>query len=117
MNIEDLKNVVIHCPTKKDAIKCCEFANKLHFHWNGGESFIDNNNWDYFEKDTCDGDINELIRQLKDLNPLLTETEIDELAKLKTTELEKKTPKLITWQDWSWPCAEGDYCKFIGYVF
>ena len=64
---------------------------------------------------TCDGDIKELIRQLKDLNPLLTETEVNELATLKTTELEKKTPKLVTWQDWSWPCADGDYCKFIGY--
>jgi hypothetical protein len=21
----------------------------------------------------------------------------------------------VSWQDWVWPCAEGDYCRFIGY--
>lgn len=64
---------------------------------------------------TCDGDISELKRQLKILNPTLTELQIDETAKQKTTELEKTTPHLVTWQDWQWPCADGDYCKFIGY--
>ncbi len=53
MNIKDLKKVVIHCPTEKDAIKCCKFANKLHFTWKDGNSFIDDNKWAYFEKDTC----------------------------------------------------------------
>jgi len=64
---------------------------------------------------TCDGDITELKRQLKELHPSLTHSEIDELAKEKTSELEKTTPHLVSWQDWSWPCADGDYCKFIGY--
>ena len=27
----------------------------------------------------------------------------------------KTTPQVISWQDWPWPCAEGDYCTFIGY--
>jgi len=30
-------------------------------------------------------------------------------------ELEKKTLHIISWQDWSWPCSDGEYCKFIGY--
>ncbi len=64
---------------------------------------------------TCSGDIAELERQLKTLNPSLSENEIKDLADKKTTELEKTTPHLVTWQDWAWPCADGDYCKFIGY--
>ena len=64
---------------------------------------------------TCEGDIKSLVGQLKQLNPLLTDKEIQEIAKQKTTELEKTTPHLITWQDWSWPSSDGDYCKFIGY--
>jgi len=64
---------------------------------------------------TCVGDISELKRQIKDLNPTLTDLEIESLAKQKTTELEKTTPLLVSWQDWSWPCSDGDYCRFIGY--
>ena len=52
---------------------------------------------------------------MKQLNPLSTDIDLQEIAKQKTSELEKTTPKLITWQDWSWPCSDGDYCKFIGY--
>lgn len=64
---------------------------------------------------TCDGDIKKLVEQLKQLNPNLTDNEIQDIANEKTIELEKTTPSLITWQDWSWPCLEGDYCKFIGF--
>jgi uncharacterized protein CbrC (UPF0167 family) len=64
---------------------------------------------------TNTGDINELKRQLKTLNPNLTDKEIEAIAKEKTEEFEKTTPHLITWQDWDWPCSEGDYCKFIGF--
>lgn len=64
---------------------------------------------------TCEGDIFELKRQIKNKNQNLSDEEIHELALLKTEELETTTPELITWQDWSWPCSEGDYCKFIGY--
>ena len=64
---------------------------------------------------TCNGDIEELKQQLKNLNPTLTDTEIENIAQQKTTELEKTTPHLVTWQDWDWPCADGDYCKFIGF--
>ena len=70
-----------------------------------------------YEKDitTCNADIGELKIQLKALNKNGTDAEIDNMAFLKTNELEKTTPPLITWQDWDWPCAEGDYCQFIGY--
>ena len=64
---------------------------------------------------TCDGDIKELKRQLKKINPTLTEIEVEELARQKTQVLEKTTPYLVAWQEWNWPCADGDYCKFIGY--
>jgi uncharacterized protein CbrC (UPF0167 family) len=64
---------------------------------------------------TCYGDIKKLVGQLKQANPSLTDVEIQEIANQKTIELQTTTPHLITWQDWNWPCADGDYCKFIGY--
>ncbi|MBA4849545.1 CbrC family protein [Emticicia sp. BO119] len=64
---------------------------------------------------TCQGDIEELKGQLKWMNPSLDNEEIHRVAIQKTFELEKTTPHLIKWQDWNWPCADGDYCKFIGY--
>ncbi|EDM37870.1 hypothetical protein PBAL39_15634 [Pedobacter sp. BAL39] len=64
---------------------------------------------------TCDGDLKNLKGQLRELHPNLTDEEIHQIAGQKSFELEKTTPHLITWQDWSWPCADGDYCKFIGY--
>ena len=64
---------------------------------------------------TCNGDISELKQHLKKANTALSDQEIDKIALEKTNELEKTTPPLITWQDWDWPAAEGDYCKFIGY--
>lgn len=64
---------------------------------------------------TCNGDIEKLKRQLKALNPTFDDLEIESIAQQKTTELEKITPYLITWQDWLWPCVDGDYCKFIGF--
>ncbi|WP_428661045.1 CbrC family protein [Runella sp.] len=64
---------------------------------------------------TCEGDTEELSRQLKTLSPALASNEIADIVREKTEELEKTTPQLISWQDWNWPCADGDYCSFIGY--
>lgn len=64
---------------------------------------------------TCDGDISELKRQLKEIHPSYSDIEINSLAIEMTNELVKTTPHLVTWQDWPWPCADGDYCTFIGY--
>ncbi|WP_138995268.1 CbrC family protein [Larkinella sp. C7] len=70
-----------------------------------------------YERDsyTCQGDVAELKRQLKSLHPALSKAELDDLADQKTLELEKTTPHLVTWQDWEWPCADGEYARFIGY--
>ena len=64
---------------------------------------------------TCIGDSENLVEQLTQLNPGLTADEIQAIAKQKTIELENTNPSLVTWQEWPWPCADGDYCKFIGY--
>ncbi len=64
---------------------------------------------------TCEGDITELIRQIQVLHPGWPVTQVEKLAAEKTEELEKTTPPIISWQDWPWPCADGDYCTFIGY--
>lgn len=68
-----------------------------------------------FSVTTCEGDILNLKKQIKELNPNLSGNDIDKIAKEKTNELETTTPNLVTWQDWFWPCADGDYCKFIGF--
>ena len=64
---------------------------------------------------TVEGDYEELIKQLTHLHPDLSKEEIEKLADEKTNELEKTTPPLVTYEDWVWPCIEGDYCRFIGY--
>ncbi len=64
---------------------------------------------------TCEGDRVGLTQQLKSLHPTRTEAEISKMVEEKTTVLEKTTPYLLTWQDGVWPCADGDYCVFIGY--
>ena len=64
---------------------------------------------------TCNGDIDGLRRQLKEIHPDMSSTEIEPLILGKTSLLERTTPPLITWQDWEWPCADGDYCRFIGF--
>lgn len=64
---------------------------------------------------TCSGDTVELKRQIKELYPNLTDKEVEQQVKVKTEELEKTTPHLVTWQDWDWPCADGDYCQFKGF--
>lgn len=64
---------------------------------------------------TCEGDIEELRHQLRTLHPEWSDEQIESVATEKTFALEKTTPHLVSWQDWPWPCADGDYCRFIGY--
>lgn len=64
---------------------------------------------------TCEGDVEELRSQVKGIHPEWRDIEIEDEVARKTSVLEKTTPHLVTWQDWEWPCVDGDYCKFIGY--
>lgn len=64
---------------------------------------------------TCEGDTKALEEQIKSLNPAMPDEAVKQLVRQKTAELEKTTPYLVTWQDWRWPCADGDYCVFIGF--
>ncbi|MGC4039132.1 MAG: CbrC family protein [Chitinophagaceae bacterium] len=64
---------------------------------------------------TCQGDRGELEQQLREINPAMSDEEIEKRINEKTEELEKTTPALITWQDWDWPACDGDYCVFIAY--
>jgi len=64
---------------------------------------------------TCEGDSKALGKQIKSLNPAMPDEAVEQLVRQKTAELEKTMPHLITWQDWRWPCADGDYCTFIGF--
>jgi uncharacterized protein CbrC (UPF0167 family) len=70
-----------------------------------------------YDKDISlnEGDISWLVLQLKEINKDLNENQIQENANKKTIELEKGTPHLLTWQDFEWPCLDGDYAKFIGF--
>ena len=62
---------------------------------------------------TNDGDVGALRRQLHDLNPALDEERCERLVRERTTELERRTPHLVTWQDFEWPAHCGDYLCFI----
>lgn len=64
---------------------------------------------------TCEGDIEAIIDQLQALYPERSNAEIEKKAREKTAELEKTTPKLVSWQEWSWPAIDGDYGIFIGF--
>lgn len=67
------------------------------------------------EFDSCTNSIygDELRRQLKEIHSELSETDIDEIVEDRDTELLYKTPRVTTWQDFSWPVHCGDYCCYI----
>lgn len=53
-------------------------------------------------------------RQLKVLYPELSDGEIKKIADEKTDEIEYRTPKISSWQEFTWPIHCADYCCFIG---
>ena len=53
MDIEKLKGVAIHCKTDKEAIECCNLADKLGLKWLSGDSFLSFNPWEDFGQETC----------------------------------------------------------------
>ncbi len=64
---------------------------------------------------TCEGDISELQEQLHKLKPDKSPAAVIRRAGELTDDLERTTPKIVSKQQWYWPCAGGDYCIFIGY--
>jgi len=62
---------------------------------------------------TNEGDITELHKQLKSLQPELTNKQLKELVTTRNSELEQRTPAPVTWQDFSWPVHCGDFCCYI----
>ena len=53
MDIEKLKGVAIHCKTEKEAIECCNIADKLGCLWSSGDRFSSFNPWEDFGQETC----------------------------------------------------------------
>ncbi|MEO6039570.1 MAG: CbrC family protein [Saprospiraceae bacterium] len=64
---------------------------------------------------TCAGDVEALSRQIQDLHPGWSAAAVEKAVAEKTEILEKTTPPVVNWQDWPWPCADGDYGTFIGF--
>ena len=52
MDKEKLKGVAIHCKTEKEAIQCCNLADKLGLKWLSGNSFAEINNLEYYKGET-----------------------------------------------------------------
>ena len=52
MDIEKLKGVAIHCKTEKEAIECCNLADKLGLKWLSGKSFSKINFWEHYKEGT-----------------------------------------------------------------
>lgn len=50
---EDLKGIVIHCPTSEEAKQVCSLAHELGWEWKNGESYSDYTYWKIYEKDSC----------------------------------------------------------------
>ena len=53
MDIEKLKGVAIHCKTEKEAIACCNLADKLGLKWMSAHRFSEINNWKDFREKTA----------------------------------------------------------------
>jgi uncharacterized protein CbrC (UPF0167 family) len=59
------------------------------------------------------GQAGELEGQLRGLHPDWSEEEIAADMKAKQHELARRTPPILSWQEWFWPACCGDYCRFL----
>lgn len=62
---------------------------------------------------TNEGDVSELRKQLGSLHPELLDEQIETLVQQRTTEIERRTPPVLTWQHFFWPVHCGDYCCYL----
>jgi len=62
---------------------------------------------------TNEGYLGALVEQLRGSLPGLDDAGVEALARERTSELEHRTPRPVTWQDFSWPAHCGDYCLFV----
>src|SRR5574344_1421922 len=53
-NIEDYKDkYVMHCNTEEKANVFCKYLNSVGRKWNSDCSYLEANEWAYYEEDTC----------------------------------------------------------------
>ncbi len=57
----------------------------------------------------------EIRKQLKDIHPDWSDHKIDEIARIRDNEIEHGTPVINGYQNFQWPCIDGDYVEFIAY--
>jgi uncharacterized protein len=48
-----------------------------------------------------------------DRYPDLSADEVEALARVRTVEVEQRTPAPMTWQNFFWPIHCGDYCRYV----
>ena len=66
-----------------------------------------------FNAFTNEGNIGELRKQIKEIHPEFSETDLEEIVKDRDFELLHRTPHVVSWQDFFWPVHCGDYCCFL----
>jgi len=59
------------------------------------------------------GNVRSLREQLEKLHSEFDENQVKDLVERRNSELEHRTPNIVTWQDFEWPAHCGDYCCFI----
>jgi len=78
------------------------------------EECILNGKFQEKEGRTNEGSPRTLRKQMRKLNPQMSEEELENIVRQKTDEIEYRTPHITTWQDFTWPVHCGDYCCYIG---
>jgi len=51
--IKKYEGKAVHCDTEEKANEFLKLADSLGFKWNGGNSLIEYNNWDWYKSTTC----------------------------------------------------------------
>lgn len=59
------------------------------------------------------GDLAALRAQLGERHADWTAAMIEADVQAKREQLERRTPPILSWQEWSWPACCGDFCRFL----